>query len=498
MKPSLAFVLAALVVVQAGLFIGNASATVDEPGYLRMAAAALTAGDTREFALRGVAPLPVLLYYALPVRAHVDDLPQAILLARMGAVAFVAVPLVLVVYLWTAAEFGTWIGAAAAALLALSPTAIAHGSLATTDACFVLFALLTLWALVRYIERPAWTRGALLVCAGAAAIAAKYSGIMLFAVTGIALLWMDRPERRVAARIATAAIVIGATGGLGLALTWNYHPIDGLTSQINHQRLGHEAYLLGRRGTTGWWYYQPFALAVKSTYLELVALTVALLSVLTLRRAQSVSLRVAVIGFVVMLVLGMTSRVAIGVRYLLLVVPLALVIGAAWLARLSVRRPVSAAAIAIVALALQGAAAFDASPRPLSYFNGLAGGPMNGYRLLADSNLDWGQDLPAMRRALARVGARDPLVAYFGSAPTAAYGLQVREWNLTPPQVKARCDWIVISATSLVGLYTGNDDFAAFRAIEPTVRPTATLFVYDAARPEVQAALADAIARSPS
>jgi hypothetical protein len=141
--------------------------------------------------------------------------------------------------------------------------------------------------------------------------------------------------------------------------------------------------------------------------------------------------------------------------------------------------------------------AVGAAPRYLSYFNGLAGGPMNGYRLLADSNLDWGQDLPAMRQVLASVKAREPLAAYFGSAPTEDYDVHVWLWDIAGPQVKTRADWIVISATYLDGLYLDRDPFEAFRAIEPTARPTPTLFVYSAQRPEVKAALAQAMARRP-
>ena len=32
-------------------------------------------------------------------------------------------------------------------------------------------------------------------------------------------------------------------------------------------------------------------------------------------------------------------------------------------------------------------------PHYLSYFNALAGGPEDGYNVLIDSNVDWGQDL---------------------------------------------------------------------------------------------------------
>ena len=38
------------------------------------------------------------------------------------------------------------------------------------------------------------------------------------------------------------------------------------------------------------------------------------------------------------------------------------------------------------------------APHYLAYFNQIAGGPGNGYRVLVDSNLDWGQDLPALTR----------------------------------------------------------------------------------------------------
>jgi hypothetical protein len=179
----------------------------------------------------------------------------------------------------------------------------------------------------------------------------------------------------------------------------------------------------------------------------------------------------------------------------LLLVPLAIMAATAWAVRPGARLP--AAAIGLVAVVVQAATAVVASPRQLSYFNSIAGGPMNGYKLLADSNLDWGQDLPAIGQVMASVGAREPLAAYFGSAPPEAYGVHVWQWHLTGPSQKLRADWIVISATYLDGLYLVNDPFEAFRSIEASARPTPSLFLYDAARPDVKAALAEAIAKQP-
>ena len=47
-------------------------------------------------------------------------------------------------------------------------------------------------------------------------------------------------------------------------------------------------------------------------------------------------------------------------------------------------------------------------PDYLAYFNQLAGGPSEGYKHLADSSLDWGQDLPALKQWLDREGLQRP------------------------------------------------------------------------------------------
>ena len=491
------FILAAIVVVQAGRFIGSTSATADEGIYLAMAEETFRhRGDDSEYALRGTAPLPVILQYALPAASPTADFAQKIMLARMSAVAFIAVPLILVIYFWLAGELGPLRAFVAAAIVALSPNVVANSAIAATDACFVLFALLLLWALSRYVERPTWRRLAALVAAGGFAFAAKYSALALFGVAVVVLVWRDRPQRPLWIRVSGAVAVAGAMAAAGVALSWGFHPLDGLISQINHQRLGHDAFLLGSRNTNGWWYYQPVALFVKSTYVELATFGLTIAALATLRREPLTVVRIWLVAAAVVLAASMISRVDIGVRYVLLLVPLAVMTATAWAARVSAGRRWIAAAIAVAALAVQTAEALAIAPRYLSYFNAFAGGPMNGYRWLADSNLDWGQDLPSMRRFLERVGAREPIVSYFGTAPPSAYGVSGWQWNFAGPDVKARTDWIVISATHLVGLYVPNDTFAPFRDLKPFARPTPTLFVYDASRPEVKAALAEATART--
>ncbi|HOU54313.1 MAG TPA: glycosyltransferase family 39 protein [Myxococcota bacterium] len=91
----------------------------------------------------------------------------------------------------------------------------------------------------------------------------------------------------------------------------------------------------------------------------------------------------------------------------------------------------AAAATLVVAHVGSGIAAW---PDPLAYFNPLAGGPDNGWRHLADSNLDWGQDLPRLDAdARAHCTGDSPCIAsVFGAARPSDYGTPVQEW--TPDQ----------------------------------------------------------------
>jgi hypothetical protein len=69
-------------------------------------------------------------------------------------------------------------------------------------------------------------------------------------------------------------------------------------------------------------------------------------------------------------------------------------------------------------------------PNYLAYFNQLAGGPRHGYQHLVDSSLDWGQDLPGLKRWLSQ--RQDPArkgksvyLSYFGTGSPEFYGLDV-------------------------------------------------------------------------
>jgi len=78
-------------------------------------------------------------------------------------------------------------------------------------------------------------------------------------------------------------------------------------------------------------------------------------------------------------------------------------------------------------------------PHYLAYFNPLEGGPKKAYRYVVDSSLDWGQDLPTLKRWLDKNAKRgeDVYLSFFGNAKVAHYGIDatrlrgVPDWERT-------------------------------------------------------------------
>jgi hypothetical protein len=172
-----------------------------------------------------------------------------------------------------------------------------------------------------------------------------------------------------------------------------------------------------------------------------------------------------------------------GLRYVLPMAPLAIV----WISGLAeggrwARR------IAVIGLLGQALAVASIHPHELSYFNVPAGGPVGGRRILADSNLDWGQGL----KALARLQREHPefcdlTLYYFGDTVPRHYGVKGVSHVIDagtvhpglPASLSARTRYLAVSASLQWGPW-GPDDY--FRALDgvPPVRLTddATIAIY--------------------
>jgi hypothetical protein len=532
--------LVALLLAEAWWAASTTSGTFDETTYLRLGAEIVRHGNVQPCIDLGVAPLPVLMAALGPRALGVSAPPtdgtyrQQIALSRASMVLLVAVPLLLLVYAWLA-RFGGWETATAGgALLVLSPNMVAYLSVAATDGCFVLATLLVLAALVHYAGARSGAAGVWLGVALGLALATKYTAVLLFVVAALTLVSLPRRDGASASvhfrgtlvslawvsllalgiawachGFATAQAVTSAFapeyarwfgtgpiaehGWAALERGWLPAPVRGLIVQVNHDRAGHDAFLLGQRSSAGWWYYAPLALAIKSTPVEVVLLVAAACILCTRGRRIPVPMRVWQLAGAVIVVAATATRIDLGVRYVLVLYPLAIVVTLTF-ARTRCSQGVWRGGVAVLVVA-QAWSAWSIAPRYLSYANMFAGGPARAVGYLADSNLDWGQDLPALAETLGRLGAKRVVLSYFGTAPVSAYGVHATAWKGWGLPEVAEADWVAISATHLDGLYVPDDPFAAFRLLTPSARAGYSLLLYSTDRADVRQAMGESPAR---
>jgi len=213
------------------------------------------------------------------------------------------------------------------------------------------------------------------------------------------------------------------------------------------------AYLDGAYSNQGFPGYFLRTLLLKTTIPALAAMLLAVFAVLR-RRGDRAFLLVPPLIYIGVAV---GSSIDIGHRHLLPALAFLIVACGAIAPR---RRLVPVCAVIGVAALVVFAPPWNPAPlfgHHLSYFNELAGGPRNGYEHLADSNLDWGQDLPALKRWLDANHVTEPVtLVYFGDADPRfrtirhynAGGYAYEPAGDAPPDAT----YVAISATAYVGV----------------------------------------------
>jgi hypothetical protein len=263
---------------------------------------------------------------------------------------------------------------------------------------------------------------------------------------------------------------------------------------FGHVSRGHGApgYLLGRTSATGWPYFFPVAFLFKTpAALHALILLAAAGFAVAWRRASvetvlASRLRVPLVGIVVFGAALLTSNLVIGFRYALPLLPLLCIVTSVGVVQLwrRARAPVRAL-IAVLAL-WAVASPLSYYPYFLSYISEYGPGRGRGDEVLADSSLDWGQGLLALRDYMREHDIDRVALSYFGSALPHGYGIRYVPLNSffplpamePPPGSGEQPSVIVISATNRRGVYLPGDPFAALRAVEPDTVLAHTLFVY--------------------
>jgi 4-amino-4-deoxy-L-arabinose transferase-like glycosyltransferase len=353
-------------------------------------------------------------------------------LARLGILPFFWIAC-LVMYCWGKRYFGSTgcpLGPVVAVFLfTFLPPVLAHAGLATTDMALTAFLGAAFVSALAWLEQPGPLTGALFGVCAALAVLSKFSVLaFLPASLAVALVWFLSAERPTLSWLAAAVKrrlpSFGLAVLLGLLVIWAGYRFsfgapdftsfrlpapevfNGIRAVMRHNSTGHPTYLLGRRNITGFWYFYPLVLAVKTPLAFLFLLGYGV--VLALRKSSPYRRAWIPVCFAAgVLLVGLASRINIGVRHILpvyMAFSILAAIAAVRLLELSRARPWMRVALALLVAWFAGSSLL-AHPDYLPYFNELAGSQPE--KIVVDSDLDWGQDMKRLANRLHQAGARE-------------------------------------------------------------------------------------------
>ena len=224
-------------------------------------------------------------------------------LARLGVLPFFLLA-TLVVFAWARRIGGAADAVGAVLLFTTLPPVLAHAGIATTDMAVTATIALAAYCLTLWLDQPTRERSLVLGLAFGLALLSKLSALLFLPAAGVAIALCRRgeqrapdigpaPNRTTRLRLTYAAALLTVWAGYRFAIgpltapeaahaTAESAPMtaidrlarakvfpapalfEGLGELAAKNRAGHKSYLLGEVRTTGWWYFFPVALAVKT------------------------------------------------------------------------------------------------------------------------------------------------------------------------------------------------------------------------------------------
>lgn len=186
---------------------------------------------------------------------------------------------------------------------------------------------------------------------------------------------------------------------------------------------GRATFLLGTYSMVGRWSYFPVAMLVKTPLATLVALLGVAVYWIFVRGTRLIAWNCIAFFLVpvVYLAVAVSSDLNLGIRHVLPVYPflfIAIGVTAADAVRRFHKPAIIAIAIVLIGLAAESLSAY---PDYIPFFSVAFGGWREGPNLLGDSNVDWGQDLPALAAWQQDHPRNQLFLGYFGSADPRYY-----------------------------------------------------------------------------
>jgi hypothetical protein len=444
---------------------------------------------------------------------NINDYPRLLFSCRLMIIAVSALICLLV---WRVARklYGLAGGILSLGFCMLSPTLMAHARFVTTDMLASLFCLLFIAALYDYLRRPA-IRYALLIAASVGlGVLTKFTMIFFapVALLGPAVTYLfgrkgqeSLPKKGVLAGHAGMIIFIVwlmiVAGYLGKGVSFNsidpqsgllraVSPVlrivplprdfaAGLDRQLYDAETGEFSggnYLFGEWFSGSKWYYYPTAVLIKEPVPHLAVFILASFIILFKKPRDRIEVLLLGIAAAYFCFASFFGSLQIGIRYLLPIYPVCFILmGKAGEYAFSTEEETGddeddADSITVkkrgprrtlrIVIGLFGLwlilDQFMIWPDYLAYFNSFVGGPKNGYKVLLDSNLDWGQDLPGLKKWMDENSVESIDLAYFGHHDPRAFGIlgrhdPLRIFDIDLPLKKTRNKYVAVSANYLMG-----------------------------------------------
>ncbi len=412
-------------------------------------------------------------------------------------------------------------------LFVLEPTALAHGSLFKNDLA-ATFGYLLFWRQAWcYWRQPGSKSAAWLGFAALLACMAKLSALVVLPMAPAVILLRWAQDRRSGCRAVALSLLLAlAVPYAGLLAAYQFDarrlrgsylgalasdpampktfvavshvfrvfPIPtnlwrGTVSLLSDDAKPATVYMNGKVWPSGHPLYFVFALLVKvPAAVQLLVLGgIALLAVRMLRRRLAAEDWFWILPGFLWIFLASLSRLQLGVRLILPALPFGLLLAGAAVERLIVGRWKYVLAVLVL---LAGVESLRVYPHGIAFFNIWAGGPENGLRYLADSNLDWGQSVPDLVRYVKRNQIEHFRFAYFGADNPRNYFSERQMEMIAPPwedkwirgtEYRPEPGVYAVSATLLPGHFFRPQYrryFHAFWERRPVARVGYSIYIY--------------------
>lgn len=397
--------------------------------------------------------------------------------------------LILVIFFWGRQLYGIEPALVGTAVAAFSPNLLAHAKLATEDLGCTVMMFVAVWIFWRSLHNDRIRDWLLCGFITGLALLSKYTALLLLPIypTLAVGFWLLHREKIKLASMFKGFVCIGCLAILVVGAGYNFSFDYSLYSQglrqiysdlkSEHYRF---YYMLGKGSEHPWWYYYLVAFVLKVPVPTQLLIAIAVFYALLDRRHREATLFLLVPAFVVVGV-SFFDKANLGLRRILPAFPFLFLFTAQSIVDEERRLRVLIVSAMICWLAFETLRIY---PHHLAYFNSVAGGPERGPYLLADSNIDWGQDLPALAEWQKKYPEARPLkLLYFGSASPTAYEVESVKFNLPWDLIYPKPGFYAISAHKLA-FFRRQQERAQLKNIdwltkyEPIARAGYSIYIY--------------------